>query len=110
MTNSETNAPQHAEQTEAAVVDNNGNGPLDALLDVSVPVVIEFGRTNMMLQDVLNLGPGSVVELDRAVGEPVDVYVSDRKLAEGEVVVVDDQFGIRITRICSDRSIVGPKS
>ena len=108
MTNPENNTAQDTEHREA-VVSDAANSPLDALLDVSVPVVIEFGRTNMMLQDVLNLGPGSVVELDRAVGEPVDVFVSDRKLAEGEVVVMDDQFGIRITRIHADRSIVRPE-
>jgi flagellar motor switch protein FliN/FliY len=108
VTNPENNAAQDTERREA-VVGDTANSPLDALLDVLVPVVIEFGRTNMMLQDVLNLGPGSVVELDRAVGEPVDVFVSDRKLAEGEVVVMDDQFGIRITRIHADRSIVRPE-
>jgi flagellar motor switch protein FliN/FliY len=82
----------------------NSRGSLDKLLDVSVPVVIEFGRTSMMLQDVLELGPGSVIQLDRMVGEPIDVYVSDRKLAAGEVVVVDEHFGIRITQILGDRS------
>jgi flagellar motor switch protein FliN/FliY len=81
-----------------------GRGTLDALLDVSVPVVIEFGRTSMMLQDVLELQPGSVIQLDRTVGEPVDIFVSDRKLAAGEVVVVDDHFGIQITDILSDRN------
>ena len=84
--------------------DNQSRGALDALLDVSVPVVIEFGRTSMMLQDVLELQPGSVIELDRTVGEPVDIFVSDRRLAAGEVVVVDDHFGIQITDILSDRS------
>jgi flagellar motor switch protein FliN/FliY len=103
VTNPEINANESPQEPEATVVDPNGRRPLDALLDVSVPVVIEFGRTSMMLQDVLELGPGSVVELDRAVGEPIAVYVSDRKLAEGEVVVIDDHFGVRITKILSDR-------
>ncbi len=95
-------------KTDAPTTENTatktGRGALDALLDVSVPVVIEFGRTSMMLQDVLELQPGSVVQLDRTVGEPVDIYVSDRKLAAGEVVVVDDHFGIQITEILSDRN------
>jgi flagellar motor switch protein FliN/FliY len=73
--------------------------PLDALLDVSMPVVIEFGRTTMTVDQVLHLGVGSVIELDRAVGDPVDVYVGDRKLARGEVVVVGEQFGVRITQV-----------
>lgn len=74
-------------------------GSLDALLDVSLPVAIEFGRTHMTVQEVLELGNGSVIQLDRMVGEPIDIYVSDRKLAEGEVVVIGEHFGVRITRI-----------
>lgn len=77
-------------------------GPLDALLDVAMPVVIEFGRTSMTLQELLDLGPGSVVELERAIGEPVDIYVSDRKLAQGEIVVVGEHFGVRVTRVLAD--------
>lgn len=74
-------------------------GSLDALLDVSLPVAIEFGRTHMTVQEVLELGSGSVIQLDRMVGEPIDIYISDRKLAEGEVVVIGEHFGVRITRI-----------
>ena len=74
---------------------------LDTLLEVSLPVAIEFGRTTMTIQEVLELGAGSVIELSRMVGEPVDIFVSDRKLAEGEVVVVGEHFGVRITRILS---------
>jgi flagellar motor switch protein FliN len=74
-------------------------GSLDTLLDVSLPVAIEFGRTHMTVQEVLELGNGSVIQLDRMVGEPIDIYVSDRKLAEGEVVVIGEHFGVRITRI-----------
>lgn len=72
---------------------------LDSLLDVSLPVTIEFGRTSMTVQEVLALSTGSVVRLDRMVGEPIDIYVSDRRFAEGEVVVVGEYFGVRITRI-----------
>jgi flagellar motor switch protein FliN len=71
----------------------------DSLLDVSMPVVIEIGRTSMTVQEVLALGTGSVVQLDRMVGEPVDVYVGDRKLAQGEVVVVGEHFGVRISSV-----------
>ena len=74
-------------------------GSLDTLLDMSLPVAIEFGRTHMTVQEVLELGSGSVIQLDRMVGEPIDIYVSDRKLAEGEVVVIGEHFGVRITRI-----------
>ena len=77
---------------------------LDALLDVSMPVVIEIGRTQMTVQEVLQLGAGSVIQLDRIVGEPVDIYVSDRKMAQGEVVVVGEHFGVRITRVLSNQA------
>jgi flagellar motor switch protein FliN/FliY len=76
-----------------------GSASLDTLLDVSLPVAIEFGRTSMTVQEVLELGTGSVIQLSRMVGEPIDIFVSDRKLAEGEVVVVGEHFGVRITRI-----------
>jgi flagellar motor switch protein FliN/FliY len=82
--------------------DGNGRAagaPLEQLLDVALPVAIEFGRTSMTIQEVLDLGPGSVVQLDRMVGEPIDLYVGDRRLAEGEVVVVGEHFGVRITRL-----------
>ena len=72
---------------------------LDSLLDMTLPVTIEFGRTTLSIQEVLGLAPGSVVQLDRLVGEAVDIYVSDRRLAEGEVVIVGDHFGVRVTRL-----------
>ena len=91
--------------TVSPIVDPNGAAravppqSLEALMDVSMPVVIEIGRTALTVQEVLQLGPGSVVQLDRIVGEPVDLYVSDRKLAQGDVVVVGEHFGVRITRV-----------
>jgi len=89
-------------QSEANVV---AAASLDALLDVSMPVVVEIGRTTMTLQEVLQIGPGSVVQLERAIGEPVDLYVGDRRLAQGEIVVVDDQLGVRITRVLSAQGL-----
>lgn len=71
----------------------------DSLLDISMPVAIEIGRASMTVQEILQLGIGSVVQLDRIVGEPVDIYVSDRKFAQGEVVVVGEHFGVRITKV-----------
>jgi flagellar motor switch protein FliN len=78
---------------------------LDALLDVSMPIVIEIGRAQMTVQEVLQLGAGSVIQLDRIVGEPVDIYVSDRRLAQGEVVVVGEYFGVRITRVLANQGV-----
>lgn len=80
---------------------NGSAQALDALLDVSLPVIAEFGRTTMTVQEVLALGSGSVIPLSRIVGEPIDLYVADRKFAEGEVVVIAEHFGVRITRILS---------
>ncbi len=77
--------------------------PLETLLDVSLPVVIEIGRANMTVEEILQLSTGSVIQLERAVGEPVDIYVSDRKLAQGEVVVVGEHFGVRVTRVLSNQ-------
>ena len=72
---------------------------LSMLFDLAMPVAVELGRTRLSVQDILSLGRGSVVQLDRLAGEPIDVFVGDRRFAEGEVVVVGEQFGIRITRI-----------
>jgi flagellar motor switch protein FliN/FliY len=74
---------------------------LSMLYDLTMPVAIELGRTRMSVQEILAIGRGSVIQLDRLAGEPIDVFVGDRRFAEGEVVVVGEQFGIRITRILS---------
>lgn len=72
---------------------------LERVRDFMLPVTIELGRTTMLLKDILELGRGSVIQLDRLAGEPFDIYVSNRKMAEGEVVVLGEHFGIRITRV-----------
>lgn len=72
---------------------------LETLLDVSMTVAVEIGRASATVQEVLQLGPGSVIPLTRMVGDPVDVFVGDRKFAQGDVVVVGEHFGVRITRI-----------
>jgi flagellar motor switch protein FliN len=81
----------------------NGNEvPLAMLMDLTLPLSIELGRTRMTVQDILRLGRGSVVQLERLAGEPIDLYVADRRFAEGEVVVLGEHFGVRITRIISN--------
>jgi len=72
---------------------------IDMLLDLRLPIVIELGRTTMFIKDILNLSPGSIVELDKLSGDPVDIYVNEKKFAEGEVVVIDENFGVRITEL-----------
>src|SRR5512136_629048 len=74
---------------------------LDMLLDVPLEVNVELGRTRMTIQDLLQLGPGSVVELDKVAGEALDILVNGRLVARGEAVVVNDKFGVRITDIVS---------
>lgn len=76
-----------------------GGGSLAAVMELEVPVSIELGRTRMAVEDVVALGRGSVVQLDRLVGQPVEVYVSDKPFATGEVVVLGEKFGVRIIRI-----------
>ncbi len=72
---------------------------IDLLGDVNLQVKIELGRTRMLVEDVLKLGEGAVVELDKLAGDPVDVYVNDRHVARGEVLVLNDNFCVRINEI-----------
>ena len=72
---------------------------LDLLADVNLNVKIELGRTRMLVEDVLKLGEGAVVELDKLAGDPVDVYVNERHIARGEVLVLNDNFCVRINEI-----------
>jgi flagellar motor switch protein FliN len=74
---------------------------LDLLLDVPLDLSVELGRARMSIQDLLNLSPGSVIELDKIAGEPLDFMVNGRLVARGEAVVVNDKFGVRITDIIS---------
>lgn len=76
--------------------------PIDLLGDVNLEVSIELGRTEMLVEDVLKLGAGSVVELDKLAGDPVDVYVNGRLVARGEVLVLNDNFCIRVSEIVAN--------
>ncbi|RLE09070.1 flagellar motor switch protein FliN [Candidatus Aerophobetes bacterium] len=77
---------------------------LQLLLDVPLQITAELGRATMKIEDVLKLGPGSIIELNKLAGEPVDLLVNGKLIAQGEVVVVDENFGVRIT------SILGPEA
>ena len=74
---------------------------LDFILDIPLEVTVEMGRTRMLINDLLRLGQGSIIELNRLAGEPLDVLVNNKLVARGEVVVVSEKFGIRITDIVS---------
>ena len=81
-----------------------GNGTdlnLDVILDVTVSLSLEVGRTRIPIRNLLQLNQGSVVELERGAGEPLDVYVNGTLIAQGEVVVVNDRFGVRLTDVVS---------
>ena len=82
----------------------SGGSNMDLLMDVSLRVTVELGRTRMQLSQILELQHGSVVELDRLAGDPVDIFVNDCMVARGEVVIVDDKFGVRITEMVSSKS------
>ena len=72
---------------------------VELLSDVNLHVKIELGRTRMVVEDVLKLGEGAVVELDKAAGDPVDIYVNDRRVARGEILVINDCFCVRVSEI-----------
>lgn len=77
----------------------SGGGGLDKLINVALEVSVELGRTRVTLSEVLDYDVGSIIELDRAAGAPVDVRVNDTLLAQGEVVLIDDEYAVRITAI-----------
>ena len=83
---------------EQRAVSNNG---IDMLLDVNLQVSVELGRTRLQIRDILQLGPGSIVELDKQAGDAVDILVNDKLIAKGEVIIIDENFGVRLTSITS---------
>ncbi|MBI4531928.1 MAG: flagellar motor switch protein FliN [Candidatus Latescibacteria bacterium] len=108
-----TAVPQEKSQEETVVVrlaefENFTEPPLEEkpepkkmslLMNLTLPITVELGRTEIAIKDILKLRQGSMIELDKLAGEPVDLVVNGRKLAEGEVVVIDESFGIRITNL-----------
>jgi flagellar motor switch protein FliN len=94
-------AAQFADLHEKGEIGGNGEVNLDVILDVPVTLSMEVGRTRIPIRNLLQLNQGSVVELDRAAGEPLDVFVNGTLVAHGEVVVVNEKFGIRLTDVIS---------
>ena len=85
----------------ASAIAGGGAPILDFILYVTLQVTVEVGRARMTIQDILQLGQGSVVELEKLAGEPLDVYVNGKHVARGEAVIVNEKFGIRLTDIVS---------
>ena len=92
-------SPMASNTTAPAMGDQDIN--LDVILDVPITISVEIGRTQVPIRDLLRYSQGSVIELDRLVSEPLDVLVNNTLIAHGEVVVVDEQFGIRLTDVIS---------
>ena len=86
-------------QEEGGKADKVKEANLDLILDIPLPVTVELGRSKMLINDLLQLGQGSVIELTKLVGEPLEVLVNDKLVARGEVVVVNEKFGVRLTDI-----------
>jgi flagellar motor switch protein FliN/FliY len=84
----------------------DGKGNLELILDIPLKVTAELGRTRMAVADLLNLGQGMVVELQKLAGEPMEILVNDKLVARGEAVVVNEKFGVRITDILSQEERV----
>jgi flagellar motor switch protein FliN/FliY len=99
-TKNESSAQTHA---PPAVPEIHGfqDSNLDRILDIPLMLSAQLGNTRMLIKDLLQLGPGSIVELDKLAGEPLDVLVNDRLVARGEVVMVNEKFGIRLTDVIS---------
>ncbi len=80
---------------------DSGGRDIDFLLDIPLEVTVELGRTRMLVQELLQLGQGSVIELEKLAGEPMEILVNNKLIARGEVVVVNEKFGVRLTDIIS---------
>ena len=86
-------------QEEGGKVNEVKEANLDLILDIPLSVTVELGRSKMLINDLLQLGQGSIVELTKLVGEPLEVLVNNKLVARGEVVVVNEKFGVRLTDI-----------
>ncbi|MGI4894702.1 MAG: flagellar motor switch protein FliN [Janthinobacterium lividum] len=107
LTLSAASAPQPLATATRAPAASAPRPTMDLLRDVQMDVTVELGRTSMTVQDLLALTPGSVVELDRAAGSPADILVNGQLIARGEVVVVDEDYAIRITEIVTPGTEAG---
>ena len=99
----EHTSPELTEAGQGAEASERGGGTrdLDFILDIPLEISVELGRTRLLVNDLLQLGQGSVVELTRLSEEPMDIYVNGKLFARGEVVVVNEKFGVRLTDVVS---------
>jgi flagellar motor switch protein FliN/FliY len=97
----ETEAASGAAKGASVTALRKNDRNLDLILDIPLKVTVELGRTRMLVSELLNLGQGSVIELAKLAGEPMEVLVNDKLVARGEAVVVNEKFGVRLTDIIS---------
>ncbi len=96
----ENGEEQSLDKKEApARLEDAGERELDFILDIPLELSVELGKTKMLINDLLQLGQGSIVELNKLAGEPLEVYINRKLIARGEVVVVNEKFGVRLTDI-----------
>ncbi|CAG37398.1 flagellar motor switch protein FliN [Desulfotalea psychrophila] len=88
-------------EQEHTTLENNEARSLDFLYDVPLEVSVEVGRSKILIKDLLNMGEGYVIELNKVAGDPLDLYVNSRLIARGEAVMIGDKFGIRLTDVVS---------
>lgn len=91
----------HFEELQKTKSEGKTNFNLDFIMDIPLTLTAELGRSKMLISELLQLGQGSVLELSKLAGEPMDIYVNQRLIARGEVVVVNEKFGVRLTDIVS---------
>ncbi len=89
------------EELDSAGGAGNKETDIEFLLDIPLEVTVKLGQSRMIIKDLLSLSQGSVIELDKLAGEPMDIFVNDKMIARGEVVVVNEKFGVRLTDILS---------
>ena len=97
----EASPPSAEMNAKMAGIPDTSHRNLNLIMDIPLRVAVELGRTKMVVNDLLNLGQGSVIELSKLAGEPMEVLVNDKLVARGEAVVVNEKFGVRLTDIIS---------
>ena len=88
-------------------VTTQDQGNISLLMDVDMQMTVELGRTKQSIKEILGIGEGTIIELDKLAGEPVDILVNHKPIAKGEVVVIDENFGVRVTEIISPAERMG---
>ena len=102
----EVSAESEKKKSAGEIPEEHIDPSLKRILDIPLRVTAELGRTKMTVKELIHLGQGSVIELQKVAGEPLDIYVNDKLIARGEVVVVNEKFGIRLTDVISTRERV----